>query len=407
MTSVAATKDGFISGGFDGRALMWDRNLSDAHVLFDMGAPIAWVTHLHFHSGHWSTWSVTAERVSVDGSDQHHRFLREAMPRDIAAISNHTENTVCLAYTDRKIACSHLNRADEEIALQNTGSAAVTGLALLDDGWGQHLVVRFDSKAPQLLRVGRDELTVIQHLPEDDIATQTIAALPDGGFLRGGSSGDLDQFTFAGDWVGDAHAHDAPIIAIDVSKDGALAVTGGANGAVTLWQIDELGPAPRAIIAQFAFPVLDLALDERNDRVIVAHAEGHLQPVGFDERAGAQGPAKPARLFAHTKDSEASGHGAKLFNACIACHELGYERGNKMGPPFGGLFGRKVGTVPGYPYSDALKHSELIWTAETLSALFAEGPENYLPGTTMPLQRMPDAADRAALIDHMKQVVEP
>jgi cytochrome c len=54
-----------------------------------------------------------------------------------------------------------------------------------------------------------------------------------------------------------------------------------------------------------------------------------------------------------------------------------------------------------------LQESDLVWTAETVGRLFEIGPENLVPGSKMPLQRMPDPEDRARLIDYLEQATAP
>ncbi len=76
-------------------------------------------------------------------------------------------------------------------------------------------------------------------------------------------------------------------------------------------------------------------------------------------------------------------------------------------PLKGGLFGRRAGSVPGYPYSRALAESGITWTEETVARLFEVGPEALTPGSTMPLQRLPDPADRAALVAYLRAVTGP
>jgi cytochrome c len=51
-----------------------------------------------------------------------------------------------------------------------------------------------------------------------------------------------------------------------------------------------------------------------------------------------------------------------------------------------------------------LQDSDLVWSAETIDRLFDVGPEVLVPGSKMPLQRMPDPKDRARLIAYLKQV---
>ncbi|MFQ5466522.1 MAG: c-type cytochrome, partial [Kiloniellaceae bacterium] len=77
------------------------------------------------------------------------------------------------------------------------------------------------------------------------------------------------------------------------------------------------------------------------------------------------------------------------------------------GPTLYGLFGRRAGSVPGYRYSRALREANLVWSEKTIDALFAQGPHAFTPGSKMPLQRMPKAADRSELIAYLKRVTAP
>lgn len=51
----------------------------------------------------------------------------------------------------------------------------------------------------------------------------------------------------------------------------------------------------------------------------------------------------------------------------------------------------------GCPCSPALAEGGLVWTEETVGRLLAFGPDSVTPGTKMPIQRISDAAERAAL----------
>ena len=95
--------------------------------------------------------------------------------------------------------------------------------------------------------------------------------------------------------------------------------------------------------------------------------------------------------------------GAEVFRACVACHTLDPDSGNRAGPTLHGLFGRRIATLPGYNFSEALKHLDIVWTAETVAKLFEVGPAAYTPGTKMPEQKVgPD--DRAALVRFLEKV---
>ena len=91
--------------------------------------------------------------------------------------------------------------------------------------------------------------------------------------------------------------------------------------------------------------------------------------------------------------------GESVYARCAACHALGYDR---TGPRHCGLFGRRAGSVPGFAYSDAMKRSEIVWSAKTLDRFLANPPK-ALPGTSMTYAGVPDRAERTALIAYLRQ----
>ena len=58
--------------------------------------------------------------------------------------------------------------------------------------------------------------------------------------------------------------------------------------------------------------------------------------------------------------------------------------------------------MPDYPYSETLDGSDIIWTEETIDALFDMGPDHYIPGSKMPMQVIAEATDRADLVTFLK-----
>jgi cytochrome c len=94
-------------------------------------------------------------------------------------------------------------------------------------------------------------------------------------------------------------------------------------------------------------------------------------------------------------------HGAEIFRACVACHTLSGKDNPRAGPTLVGLFGRRIGSLPGYRVSDALKSMNIVWTPETVAKLFEVGPNAYTRGTKMPEQRIGSAEDRRALTDFL------
>ncbi len=74
--------------------------------------------------------------------------------------------------------------------------------------------------------------------------------------------------------------------------------------------------------------------------------------------------------------------GKRVFNKCIACHAVGPNAPNKIGPELNGLFGRTAGSVEGYTYSPANKRSGITWTEETF-ATYIKDPRGTIKGTKM------------------------
>jgi cytochrome c len=74
--------------------------------------------------------------------------------------------------------------------------------------------------------------------------------------------------------------------------------------------------------------------------------------------------------------------GEAVFRQCRACHTVGPDARNLVGPLLNGLEGRKAGTINGYSYSDANKNSGIVWNAATFKEYIAN-PLAKIPGTKM------------------------
>ena len=74
--------------------------------------------------------------------------------------------------------------------------------------------------------------------------------------------------------------------------------------------------------------------------------------------------------------------GKTSFNKCLACHAIGENAKNKVGPELNGLDGRKSGTADGYSYSDANKNSGITWGKEVFLE-YIKDPKAKIPGTKM------------------------
>jgi cytochrome c len=94
--------------------------------------------------------------------------------------------------------------------------------------------------------------------------------------------------------------------------------------------------------------------------------------------------------------------GEKIFAQCRACHQIGENAKNTVGPVLNGLFGRKAGTIEGYSYSQANKSSGITWDAATF-AEYIKDPRAKIPGTKMIYPGLKDEKRIQDLIAFLKQ----
>jgi len=74
--------------------------------------------------------------------------------------------------------------------------------------------------------------------------------------------------------------------------------------------------------------------------------------------------------------------GEKVFGKCRACHQIGPNAKNAVGPVLNGVIGRHSGSVEGYNYSAGNKNSGLTWDEATFKEYIAN-PQKKVPGTKM------------------------
>jgi cytochrome c2 len=91
------------------------------------------------------------------------------------------------------------------------------------------------------------------------------------------------------------------------------------------------------------------------------------------------------------------------------CHEVGPEANNRQGPHLNEILGRRAGTVPGFPYSPALREAGaagFIWTPETLAQFIAR-PKHFEPGTGMIFPGLRNPEDVKDLVAYVVSLQTP
>ncbi len=92
--------------------------------------------------------------------------------------------------------------------------------------------------------------------------------------------------------------------------------------------------------------------------------------------------------------------GERAYAACAACHGAD-THGTANGPSLVELFTRPRGTRPGFPFSEALRKTGGVWSAEDLDE-FLRNPAGYAPGTSMVFSGVHDPEARRALIGYLR-----
>jgi cytochrome c len=94
--------------------------------------------------------------------------------------------------------------------------------------------------------------------------------------------------------------------------------------------------------------------------------------------------------------------GRQVFrDHCASCHARKPNQRIAFGPNLKGVVGRKAASVPGFPYSEALKKSGLIWTEDNLKKWIADSA-TMVPGTLMAHVSISDPAEQIYLVSYLK-----
>jgi cytochrome c len=182
------------------------------------------------------------------------------------------------------------------------------------------------------------------------------------------------------------------VIALAVSPDGGTIAAAGLRGAVVLIERETRRIARR--VDGPGLPVWSVAFTPDGRTVLTGGADRLVRRWNA-ATGGHVGPILTRRPAGEGVEDHGETRGAEVFRACVACHTLSPDDGNRAGPTLHGVFGRRIGTADGYNFSPALRGMDIVWNAETISRLFEIGPNAYTPGTKMPEQIIGDAEDRA------------
>ena len=270
--------------------------------------------------------------------------------------------------------------------------------------------VAFTPDGKALVSAGYDATVRMWPLREQDpvlVVTlpsplNAVAVAPDGEIAAAGADGKVYFLSPTGEHRGMVEASPAPILSLAISGNGTRVAAASIAGSVAI--IDRktrtlartlVGPGLPVWSVVF-FPDGGTLLTGGADRLIRRWDCETGEPIGTTAVGAPEDP-----LAAYGGDP-----GAQVFRACVACHTLTSDEGNRAGPTLHGVFGRRIATLPGYNFSEALERLDIVWTPETVARLLEVGPAAYTPGTKMPEQRIGAPEDRDALIKFLERATK-
>jgi cytochrome c len=391
VRSLAIAPDGMqaVSGSFDTSAIRWSLNHNTAQQVlrFHDGAVNA-VAYLN--DGRIVTAGADA-RIAIwtPGQQQPDRIL-SGHSAPIASVAVSPDNTILASASwDRTVRLWPLNGGEPRVLEGNAQNA--NGVAFSPDG--KNVVsAGYDATVRIWPLAGSNE--IVRNLPTP---LNDVAVAPDGEIVAAGANGKVYFMSADGEVLSEVEASPTPVIAVAISPDGSLVAAAGIRGSVAV--IERKTRKLAHTLVGPGLPVWSVAFFRDNrtlltggtDRMIRRWDASSGEPIGA---VAVGAPEDPLAAYAGE-------HGAEVFRACVACHTLSPDEGNKAGPTLHGIFGRRIATLPGYNFSPALKNLDIVWTPETVSKLFEVGPEHYTPGTKMPEQTIGSAEDRKALVEFL------
>ena len=394
VRALAVSKSGndAVSGSFDTSAILWSLHGGSAQQV------------LRFHTAAVNAVTfLDDDRMATAGADGRIAIWRKGAAEPEQVLEGHAApiaglavapdgKTLASASWDRTIRLWPIGGGESRVLEGHNQN--VNGVAFTPDGRflvsaGYDLTVRIWP-----LRDGEQTQTITLAAP-----LNAVAVAPDGELVAAGADGKLYFLSRDGALVATVLTGPSPVISLAISADGALVAAAGIRGSVAI--VDRASHTLARTLVGPGLPVWSLAFLPDNHTLFTGGTDRMIRR--WDATTGDPTDSATVGVPQDPLAPYAGDPGADVFRACVACHTLSSEDGPRAGPTLAGLYGRRIASLPGYNFSEALKKLGIVWTPETVAKLFEVGPAAYTPGTKMPEQRIGSPEDRKALTDFLSR----
>jgi len=394
VRALVIARDGetAVSGSFDNSVIRWSLSSGAARQV------------IRFHDGPVNAVALLeGGRAASAGEDGRIAIWADSPDTPAAILTGHTAKVAGLAASpdgrllasvswDRTVRLWDLSTGESRVVGEhrdNVNGVAFTadGRAVVSAGYDAQIrLIPVDPRGAARTIGVPAPLNAVAVAPDGEI----VAAAADGAVYLIGPDDTIRRF----------EALQTPIVALALSPDGALFAAAGLRGAVAIVErrslrrvIDLVGPR---------FPVWSLAFAPDNQTLFTGGADRTIRR--WDALTGASYSPVVSVQDRETQLMASGERGAQVFRACVACHTLTPDAGNRAGPTLFGVIGRRIGTASGYNFSEALRGMDIVWTEATIARLFEIGPNAMTPGTKMPEQIVSNPDDRRALVEWLARV---